>query len=113
MEARRSGTVAVALSVFCWIVLGFEEIGALIYGAEPILPSRLFRLILTGVLALTVYAIVRSAPHRVVLAPVATKEKIEGEPSTGDLAFGLGRQFERERSAINGHHLRAVSDRQN
>lgn len=110
----RGGNVPIALCIVGWIILGVLEIGALVYQADPLLPGRLFRLILAGLLALTVFAIVRRTPPQVQIAvPAPAQERTDGEPSTGDLAFGLGRQFERNlNGGANGGHLRAVGDRQ-
>jgi len=106
------------LSAFGWTLLCIEEIGALVYDRAPLLPDRLFMLTLAALLALNVWAAVRS-----VLVPVPVRstastpaERTDGasrEPSTGDLAFGLGREFERNINGTNGSHLRAVSDRHN
>lgn len=108
----RGGNVPIVLCIIGWMVLGVEEVGALVYQVEPLIPSRLFRLILTGLLALTMFVIVRRTPPRVLHAPAPQRERGDGEPSTGDLAFGLGRQFERNLNGASGGHLRAVGDRQ-
>lgn len=119
--ARRAN-LPLYISIVGWVLLTAEEVVPLLYHVESKLPGRLFMLILAGLLILSTTAIVREIPHQITVALAAAAQRAtrdlaaqrgQGEPSTGDLAFGLGREFERNLNAANGSHLRAVSDRNN
>jgi hypothetical protein len=121
----RKANIPLYVSIVGWVLLVTEEAAPLLYHVESKLPGRLFMLIVAGLLVLSMLAIVREireVPQHITAALAsaaqrATRELASqrgaGEPSTGDLAFGLGREFERNLNGTNGSHLRAVSDRQN
>lgn len=107
------------LCIAGWILVASEEASAMVYHEEPLLSFRLLLLVVAVLVSLNVWAALRSGQaqrgvdeHRVAVPVASSPRGSDGEPTTAELAFGLGRDLERQRAAAaNGTHLRSISHR--